>query len=49
MYISDDDEPKYTGEVEIPDTLGVAQDTRTSEDLYNQISQKSEDMKNYWD
>ena len=42
MYISDDDDPKYSGEVEKFQTLDITKDTRTYKDLYNQSTHKSE-------
>ena len=45
MYISDDDEPKYSGEVEIHETLDAPEDSRTSDDLDNENTQKLESTK----
>ena len=42
MYISDDYEPNLSGQVEIPVIMDVPEDTRTYEDLDNQITQKSQ-------
>ena len=45
MYISDDDEPKYSGEVVFHDTLVAPEDPRTSDDLDNENTQKLEATK----
>ena len=47
MDIRDEDKPKYSGEVEIRDTLDVPEDNITSEYLDNQITNQLEDVQYY--
>ena len=47
--ISEDDEPKASGEVKIHDTLDIPEYTIISEDLNNQINHKLEDIYNCGD
>ena len=43
MNISDNNEPKYSEEVEIHETLDVTEETITSEDLNNQSTHQLEE------
>ena len=47
MYISDDNERKYSVQVDIYETLDAPEDTINSEDLYNQITEQLEDEQYY--